>query len=65
MSHKSEDYKIYAVKYYLKNDVSVDEVCDRDWSELREDNDPIKYTALRDIYSKNLSDFQKKMIGIK
>ena len=27
MSHKSEDYKISAVNYYNKNDVSMDEVC--------------------------------------
>ena len=26
--HKSEDYKISAVKYYLKNDFSMDYVCD-------------------------------------
>ena len=26
MSHKSEDYKISAVNYYNKNDVSMDEV---------------------------------------
>jgi hypothetical protein len=25
--HKSEDYKISAVKYYLNNDVSLDDVC--------------------------------------
>jgi transposase len=25
--HKSEDYKLSAVKYYLKNDVSLDDVC--------------------------------------
>ena len=29
MSHKSEDYKISAVKYYLENrNVSMDDVCD-------------------------------------
>ena len=27
MSHKSIDYKISAVNYYNKNDVSMDEVC--------------------------------------
>ena len=27
MSHKSEDYKISAVKYYVNNNVSMDEVC--------------------------------------
>ena len=27
MSHKSTDYKISAVNYYNKNDVSMDEVC--------------------------------------
>jgi hypothetical protein len=27
MKHKSEDYKISAVKYYLKNKVSMDKVC--------------------------------------
>jgi transposase len=26
--HKSEDYKLSAVKYYLNNDVSLDDVCD-------------------------------------
>ena len=26
--HKSEDYKLSAVKYYLKNDVSLDDVCE-------------------------------------
>jgi len=26
--HKSEDYKISAVNYYLDNDVSMDYVCD-------------------------------------
>ncbi len=26
--HKSEDYKISAVKYYLNNDVSLDNVCE-------------------------------------
>ena len=26
--HKSEDYKISAVKYYLNNDVSLDDVCE-------------------------------------
>ncbi len=25
--HKSEDYKLSAVKYYLNNDVSLDDVC--------------------------------------
>ena len=25
--HKSEDYKLSAVKYYLNNDVSLDNVC--------------------------------------
>ena len=25
--HKSEDYKISAVKYYLNNDISLDDVC--------------------------------------
>ena len=25
--HKSEDYKISAVKYYFNNDVSLDDVC--------------------------------------
>ncbi len=28
MKHKSEDYKLSAIKYYLKYDVSMDEVCD-------------------------------------
>ena len=26
--HKSEDYKISAVKYYLNNNVSLDDVCE-------------------------------------
>ena len=26
--HKTEDYKISAVKYYIKNDISLDKVCD-------------------------------------
>ena len=26
--HKSEDYKISAVKYYLNNDVNLDDVCE-------------------------------------
>jgi transposase-like protein len=26
--HKSEDYKISAVKYYLDNDISLDDVCE-------------------------------------
>jgi len=26
--HKSEDYKISAVKYYLNNDVSLNDVCE-------------------------------------
>jgi len=26
-THKSEDYKLSAVKYYLNNDVSLDDVC--------------------------------------
>ena len=25
--HKSEDYKLSAVKYYLNNEVSLDDVC--------------------------------------
>ena len=28
MKHKTEDYKISAVKYYLKENKSLDEVCD-------------------------------------
>ena len=28
MTHKSEDYKISAVKYYINNDKSLDEVCE-------------------------------------
>ena len=28
MKHKTQDYKITAVKYYLQNDVSLEEVCD-------------------------------------
>ena len=40
MKHKSIDYKLIAVKYYLKNDISMDKLCDifeckkstfRDW----------------------------------
>ncbi len=27
MKHKTQDYKITAVKYYLQNNVSLDEVC--------------------------------------
>ena len=27
--HKSEDYKISAVKYYLNNDVSLDDICEK------------------------------------
>lgn len=27
MKHKSEDYKISAVKYYIKNKISMDKVC--------------------------------------
>ena len=27
MKHKTQDYKITAVKYYLQNDDSLDEVC--------------------------------------
>jgi len=27
MKHKTEDYKISAVKYYLQNDESLDNVC--------------------------------------
>ena len=26
-THKSEDYKLSAVKYYLNNDISLDDVC--------------------------------------
>ena len=26
--HKSKDYKLSAVKYYLNNDVSLDNVCE-------------------------------------
>jgi transposase-like protein len=26
--HKSEDYKLSAVKYYLNNDISLDNVCE-------------------------------------
>ena len=28
MKHKTEDYKISAVKYYINNEVSIDEVCE-------------------------------------
>lgn len=28
MKHKSEDYKVSAVKYYLKYEVSMDDVCE-------------------------------------
>ena len=28
MKHKTEDYKISAVKYYINNEVSMDEVCE-------------------------------------
>ena len=28
MKHKTEDYKISAVKYYIKDNKSLDEVCD-------------------------------------
>ena len=28
MTHKSEDYKISAVKYYINNNKSLDEVCE-------------------------------------
>ena len=28
MKHKIEDYKISAVKYYINNEVSMDEVCE-------------------------------------
>lgn len=27
MKHKTEDYKLSAVKYYLKNKLSMDKVC--------------------------------------
>jgi len=28
MIHKTEDYKISAVKYYINNEVSMEEVCE-------------------------------------
>ena len=28
MKHKTEDYKISAVKYYINNEVSMDKVCE-------------------------------------
>ena len=28
MKHKTEDYKISAVKYYINNEISMDEVCE-------------------------------------
>lgn len=28
MKHKTEDYKISAVNYYINNEVSMDEVCE-------------------------------------
>ena len=28
LKHKTEDYKISAVKYYINNEVSMDEVCE-------------------------------------
>ena len=51
MSHKSEDFKINAVEYYLDNDFTQQEVCDifkcsvrslLRWMELYEENDNIK-----------------------
>jgi len=51
MSHKSEDYKINAVEYYLDNDFTQQEVCNifkcsvrslLRWMELYEGNDNIK-----------------------
>jgi len=51
MVHKSEDYKISAVKYYLKNDDSLDKVCEifdckksslKRWVERYTDEEQIK-----------------------
>ena len=33
--HKSEDYKLSAVKYYLNNNVSLDDVCEMHLNNIR------------------------------
>ncbi len=59
--HKSEDYKLSAVKYYLNNDVSLDDVCEIFDSGLKskERNDVSlnigaeRLTKVLEIYNKN------------
>ena len=58
MKHKTEDYKISAVKYYINNEVSMDEVCEifeckktslKRWIDRYEKDDSIKRHSRKSI----------------
>ncbi len=69
--HKSEDYKISAVKYYLNNDVSLNDVCEifdcskqslYRWIERYEELEEIKRLSRKQISYKITKDQVKYAI---
>jgi len=73
MKHKTEDYKISAVKYYLNNEVSMDEVCEifeckktslKRWIDRYEKDDSIKRHSRKSISYKITNEHVKYAIKL-
>jgi transposase len=73
MKHKTEDYKISAVKYYINNEVSMDEVCEifeckktslKRWIDRYEKDDSIKRHSRKSISYKITNEHVKYAIKL-
>jgi len=73
MKHKTEDYKISAVKYYINNEVSMDEVCEifeckktslKRWIDRYEKDGSIKRHSRKSISYKITNDHVKYAIKL-
>ena len=52
MKHKTEDYKINAVKYYINNEVSMDEVCEiLTWKRLQLHEKPVIFLNVNEFWT--------------
>ena len=73
MKHKTEDYKISAVKYYINNEVSMDEVCEifeckktslKRWIDRYEKDDSVKRHSRKSISYKITNEHVKYAIKL-
>ena len=73
MKHKSVDYKISAVKYYINYNVSMDEVCEifdckkislKRWIDRYDKNGTITRYNRKPIYEKEQNEICDKIIEI-